>query len=447
MLPLCLAQLHCYWHAAGPRSDLFYPRARKRPSPDPRNSNMDVEEDSEEPPHSPQKAITLHAHRLDHNPSKLPAFRFVDLNRAPLAVSTLLSPDSERATAIHATKQGTTSSLGDEVLNTTASTPIRPYSPTKRPSTSPGDSVGGNYFPVTPSQPEPALVPRLQDKRLRRAPASHSSNGIETATGPPPALSTQRSSAGESPRIPNTSTTEWALAQQQLTFQTLNSQATPIIDAKTTNNTRNLRGASKSLDESTSTKPLIPPIRSFRSSTTRASLEMNARSFHRFETQADDEDFDRDRTLRALEGYSDNARSAQSSQATDQDGQRQSDAVTEDLFLNLARNDLENQGNNGMRDGSSYTERRRVSHNFQLSSFRSRLPFLPSDRCAQATIPPVISLTISSLELHWQAIVSPFHLLLALISSPRASQCLVADLMSEAYQRLHQGVTIWKLHK
>jgi hypothetical protein len=94
---------------------------------------------------------------------------------------------------------------------------------------------------------------------------------------------------------------------------------------------------------------------------------MNTRSFHRFEAQADDEDSDRDRTLRALEGYSDNARSARNSQVTDQDGQKQSDAVTEDLFLNLARDDLDNQGNTGIRDCSSHTERRRVSRNFQLS--------------------------------------------------------------------------------
>ncbi len=84
---------------------------------------------------------------------------------------------------------------------------------------------------------------------------------------------------------------------------------------------------------------------------------MNARSFHRFEVQADDEDSDRDRTLRALEGYSDDTRGAQ----TDHDGQRQPDAVTEDLFLNLARHDMDNQGNSGVRDSSNHTERRRVS--------------------------------------------------------------------------------------
>ena len=104
---------------------------------------------------------------------------------------------------------------------------------------------------------------------------------------------------------------------------------------------------------------------------------MNGRSFHRFEAQADDEGSDRDRTLRALEGYSDNACSAQSSQITDRDGQRQADAITEDLFLNLARDDLDNQGHNGMRDGSSHTERRRVSRDFQLSGVL-QLCFYPS---------------------------------------------------------------------
>lgn len=322
---------------------------------------MDVEEDAEDP-HSPEKAINLHAHRLDNNPSKLPAFRFVDLSRAPLAVSTLLTPDSERASA---NSPRITSSVGDEVLNTSTSTPASSYSPTKRPSTSPGGSPGGIQFPTTPSQPVPAFVPRLQDKRPRRAPASHSSNGIETATGPPPALSTQRSSVGDSPRIPNTSTTEWALAQQQLALQTLNSPAAHIRNAKPTN-PRNLRSASKSLDESTSTKPLIPPIRSFRPSAMRASLEMNPKSFHRFEVQAGDEGSDRDRTLRALEGYPDNERTAQSLHARDQDEQRQSNMGTEDLFLNLARDDSDSQRNNGIGDNSSHTERRRVSSNLDL---------------------------------------------------------------------------------
>jgi hypothetical protein len=247
------------------------------------------------------------------------------------------------------------------VLNTTASTPVSPYSPNRRPSTSPGASVGGHYFPLTPSLIEETVVPRLQDKRARRAPASHSSNGIETATGPPPALSTQRSSASESPRVANISTTEWALAQQQLTFQTLNSPTAADKDTRTDNNTQNLRGASKSLDESTLTKPLIPPIRSFRSSATRASLEMNGRSFHSFEAQADDDEFDRDRTLRALEGYSYNTRNTQGLQSADQDGQRQSDTITEDLFLNLARDDLDNQGDNAKTDSYNPAERRRVS--------------------------------------------------------------------------------------
>ena len=325
---------------------------------------MDNDEESEEP-HSPEKAVTLHAHRLDHNPSKLPAFRFVDLKSIPLSVSSLLPPESESASA---KKQGiAVSSTGDDFLITTASTPLSLYSPGKRPSTSPGGSVVGNCFPLQLPQSASAFGSRLQqqDKRARRAPASHSSNGIETATGPPPALSTQRSFAVDSPRTPNTSTTEWALAQQQLAFQTLNTPITPatsIDDAKDTSITRDPRGATRSLDETTTSRPLIPPIRSFRSSATRASLEMNGRSFNRVPTQGDDQEFDRDRTLRALEGYSDDDRNGQTLRPLDHNDQRQDDSATEDLFLNLARDDFERQTNNGEADSSSHTERRRVSH-------------------------------------------------------------------------------------
>jgi hypothetical protein len=171
---------------------------------------------------------------------------------------------------------------------------------------------------------------------------------------------------------------------------------------------------------------------------------MYAKSFHRFEAHGDDEDSDRDRTLRALEGYTDSVRTYQNLHSTDQNEQRQSDAVTEDLFLNLARDDLDSQGNNGV--NSNATERRRVSRNFQfflrvirlcfcssvcnLASLYSRIPFLTSDRCARAPIPLVTPLINSSLGLHWQAIVSLCH---SLISNLRVSQSLVAALISKAH--------------
>jgi hypothetical protein len=325
---------------------------------------MDNNDEESEEPHSPEKAVTLHAHRLDHNPSKLPTFRFVDLNRAPLAVSSLLSTDSESTSA--ATKQGigiAISSAEDDFHITTASTPLTTYPPDKRPSTSPGGSVVGTYFPLSPPQSASSLISRLQqqDKRARRGPASHSSNGIETLQGPPPALSTQRPSTVDIPRTPNTSTTEWALAQQQLALQALNTPGTPVTPIDDAKSTRTPRSTIRSLDESTTSRPLIPPIRSFRSSATRASLEMNARTYYRVPTQGDDQEFDRDRTLRALEGYTDDDHNGQTLRPLDHDDQRQDDSATEDLFLNLARDDFERGINNGDGDNSSRTERRRVS--------------------------------------------------------------------------------------
>lgn len=94
---------------------------------------------------------------------------------------------------------------------------------------------------------------------------------------------------------------------------------------------------------------------------------MYAKSFHQFEVQGDDEDSDRDRTLRALEGYTDNERTPQISHSRYQNEPRQSDAVTEDVFLNIARDDLESQGNNVVRENTNTTERRRVSRNSNSS--------------------------------------------------------------------------------
>lgn len=305
--------------------------------------------------HSPGKANVFHSHRLDHNPSKLPAFRFADLQRPNLgavgvASPSLLSQGLESAptssNASHATEQGTLLPQPEGNSNFTTPTAFTPSSPKRRPATSPGESVTpltASYFNNAPSHSTSNYVPKPQDRRFRRAPASHSSNGIETFTGPPPALSTQRSFAAEPARTTNNSTSEWALAQQQLAYQSLQYQESSIDNARSTSTKSHPRGASKSLDESILSRPLIPPIRSFRSSTTRPTLEMNGGSFHRFGA-ADEQEDDRDRTLRALEGLSDEEHNEQTSvRSMEQDGVRQTNATTEDLFLKLAQDDLTSQ--------------------------------------------------------------------------------------------------------
>lgn len=88
---------------------------------------------------------------------------------------------------------------------------------------------------------------------------------------------------------------------------------------------------------------------------------MNARAFYHVPAQGDDQEFDRDRTLRALEGYPDDDRNGQNLRPLGHDDQRQDDSATEDLFLNLARDDFDHRTNNGEEEKSSRTERRRVS--------------------------------------------------------------------------------------
>jgi hypothetical protein len=82
---------------------------------------------------------------------------------------------------------------------------------------------------------------------------------------------------------------------------------------------------------------------------------MNVRASQRYEMQVDNYANDHDRTLRALEGFSSDG---QNIQGLEHDDQRQSDESTEDLFLGLAREDLNRQANKG--GGESI--RRRVSH-------------------------------------------------------------------------------------
>lgn len=319
--------------------------------------------------------LLAHAHRLDHNPSKLPAFRFVDRNRLHLSVvpaPSLLSPEPESAavSTLNATTQGATSPQRAEQppILTTTTTPLTPSSPAKATSTSPGKPVtlpNGSSIDRTPTKSTLHELPKPQERRLRRAPASHSSRpyGIETSSGPPPARSTQRPSTADQ-RPQNNSTTEWALAQQKLTLQTLKSpHATPLEEKSTVTKPRS-KGASKSLDERVLSRPLIPPIRSFRSSTSRTLLEMNGRSVPTF-GQAEDQEGDRDRTLRALEGLSDETQTAQTVPRSMDVDEALTDTATEDVFLNLARDD--SARNNGEPGSSNGAEQRRVRLLFFIS--------------------------------------------------------------------------------
>ncbi|OBT42093.1 hypothetical protein VE00_06530 [Pseudogymnoascus sp. WSF 3629] len=307
-------------------------------------------------PHYPDKTSNLHAHRLDHTPSKLPAFRFADLQRS----HTL--PDSSL------TAPATPHSHNNRLVSYTAVQRIT----TKSQTTSPREqerALANSTEPRTTSYPPNSSSKVQEPRRGRRPPASHSSNGIETHTGPPPALSTQHSFPPEAPvRPPNTSTTQWALAQQKLTLGNLQSSAQPAGGPEPTkDNSTPQRKKTVSLP-TTQTRPRIPPIRSFRSSATRTSLGMDSRSYYQYDGADDRED--RDQTLRALEGYEDNSRRDTYSREQEYRDQTRNNAGTEDLFLDLALDDL---SHGYPQDKPTTTTNRRTSR-IALPNNRSSLP-------------------------------------------------------------------------
>jgi hypothetical protein len=81
---------------------------------------------------------------------------------------------------------------------------------------------------------------------------------------------------------------------------------------------------------------------------------MSTKALPRYAASAESHADDHDRTLRALEGFSSEDANLQ---GPEHDEHGQSDESTEDLFLGLAREDLNRQANNG--DGEII--RRRVS--------------------------------------------------------------------------------------
>ncbi|KAI9773962.1 MAG: hypothetical protein M1839_001974 [Geoglossum umbratile] len=187
-----------------------------------------------------------------------------------------------------------------------------PLSPPSRP-----------YF--SPPSGRSDFEPRSPPQKNRRAPASRSSNGVATSTGPPPALSTQRPYPTDAPRR-SWNPTEFAFAQQALSQTGLvglgagnrSSSGTIIAGQFGNNNEAHELNHHDSTDLSK-----IPRLNH-----SRPDESMNGRTVSRYgEDLLED---DRDRTLRALEG---------DFRSTEDGGEKANGEAEggEDIFLNLAR--------------------------------------------------------------------------------------------------------------
>ncbi|KAM7202110.1 hypothetical protein V8F20_004564 [Naviculisporaceae sp. PSN 640] len=362
----------------------------------------------------------FHAHRQNHNSSKLPAFRFADLKKDALIFPSLLqhippspvspnpaqntttapkneeSPqdandlhlsnqDQEQDQQQHHSRNNNGHTISDNFASLkTPSSATQLSHHTKSqilrastiPTTLPNPSIGTKRpasFPDSPrilrisstvaSQSGSIATPAAK----RRLTTSGPADVADTSTSTDPALKTSRATETSGPT--EDSTKEWAQGQRQLLLPKA------VESAKSDEKKRSRPPISYRAPNVTSTagaRPVIPPIRAFRSSGSRKSLvlDMHARRMSE-ESFSEDNITDpnqRDRTLRALEGREDDY-----SRVTPPDS---ADATTDnentaEIFMNIAREESAHRQmeDRGVRENQSAIARiTRASHRRPLST-------------------------------------------------------------------------------
>jgi len=203
--------------------------------------------------------------------------------------------------------------------------------PSSQAQSSPLSPPAGSYFAPQPG----ASGLDARSPFNKRPPASRSSHGIETRSGPPPALSTQRSYNADVP---------WrSQPQTDSTTKKYLSNGDETIDSI-------LRSSNSTADEGTDSEHLrLVNGAPRRSSLTRGNLDSMASRLQTHERFVEDQDPTIRMSSQSL---------AESSHPPDRQEGRQPQASQEDLFLNLARADsVVDVGEDTM----SRRERRRVS--------------------------------------------------------------------------------------
>ncbi|RGP80645.1 hypothetical protein FLONG3_1249 [Fusarium longipes] len=200
-----------------------------------------------------------------------------------------------------------------------------------------------------PDAISPHQVSSTSKTRTRRPLVSRRSTAGASATGPPPSLNSERLQAIEAAqegqftfRSPvESSPIESPSGQRELILpKTLSRTNTDERRASASQRPpvsyRPPLSTNSSTDSSPSTAVRVPPIRSFRSSGSRKSITLDMNSRPRFLDSGDeDEDTNHDRTLRALEGRSDDD-ALRSAPASSRRGAFDNED-TGDVFLKIAR--------------------------------------------------------------------------------------------------------------
>ncbi len=339
--------------------------------------------------HSPEQTSQVHAHRVQNNQSRLPSFRFADLQRSnSLPVqppSTIRRVSANSCLSADTTIYRPTQGDGVEADNSPSTTLTKIASSDSGPGTVPLSTRqatvtgGAGSAPLAESCYKPRKSPQPKQFQENRGPkrtaVAYSINGNKTTPKPLPALSTNnqlREIQSELSQKPvEVITSEWARDQQQLLEPSYtNEHATIRIEIEEPRSTTATPGAQ------------VQPIRAFRPSATRTkSRKMGSRnSYYRYESgEEDDIEDDRDQTLRALQGnYSNSSekpprRSSVASRYDDDVPENRGGAGrTGDLFLDLAFENLQQQERADDEDKSRLAATpRRVSNscfNFSLLS-------------------------------------------------------------------------------
>lgn len=387
---------------------------------------------------NPQSEIALSSsppsihnnYRQNNTPSKLPAFRFADLQKESLGLPSLLhtSNNGHQFHAVPPSPVSPKTDLADE--NQPNNTPDNdnialkyqlhdnhtnnyinnrhPVSPDQSPVRSraltflvkPIPTATSNRYvkrsasldssptaikgegtrvkrsfelPTDSTTTTATTVVDFRQQQLRSAPATSSANDTSSP-----------SSAQNSQRVVDEVIKEWAQGQRELLLpKTV--QRTAALDEKKNSASRRPPVSYKPPASTTGASTSIPPIRSFRSSGSRRSLvlDMNSRTTRGYEGADDGDDSShRDRTLRALEGRREDDVVQQMTppdSATDRPEPGADDHG--DVFMKLAREDSENQ--------SAVSRVVRSSHRRPLSAA------VPSYK---STSPPQVSRRLSDQE-------------------------------------------------
>lgn len=325
----------------------------------------------------------FHAHRQNHNSSKLPAFRFADLKREPISLPSLPhnplspqlsdTPDQKQRQSAHEQNRRNPAAARDALhhyrstqtllektapldtqqspapftrtrslkfkLPTTTAT-ADPSTGSKRPASFPDAprNVGSVY--ATRSQLSYVATPVTK----RRLTASAVVHNATASTSPRSRLNATRPRDSETDDnngtfpTPGSAATELAQPRRELgTVETAKSEERRKGRPPTSH-----KQPSTTANAAANERPVIPPIRAFRSSGSRKSVNLDMHSRRTSENSTSDEATgrnQRDRALRALEGRGDD----EFSHLTPPDAEEMTTTTdtdnTADIFMRIARED------------------------------------------------------------------------------------------------------------